>query len=255
MILRWFDKVVAVSAEIREIVLRHGVPSGKVTTVQNGISLKRFQGNTSRAACRKELGISPDSIVVGTVGRISLEKGHENLLIAAREISEKFHDVVFLLVGDGPLRVKLQRKYSSPAILFTGYRKDLPYLFPCMDIFVLPSLLEGLPIALLEAMASKLPVVASRVGEVPSLVGMENGLLVEPNGVGELKTCLIQLIENLPLARTMGDRGHQLVARYFSVERMAHDYMAIYREVMRRRNKRSLLDLENKSVEEDGVAV
>jgi glycosyltransferase involved in cell wall biosynthesis len=124
-----------------------------------------------------------------------------------------------------------------------------------MDIFVLPSLLEGLPIALLEAMASKLPVVASRVGEVPSLVGMENGLLVEPNGVGELKTCLIQLIENLPLARTMGDRGHQLVARYFSVERMAHDYMAIYREVMRRRNKRSLLDLENKSVEEDGVAV
>ena len=255
MILRWFDKVVAVSAEIRKRVLQHGVPSGKVTTVQNGISLTPFEENDSRAACRKELGISPDSIVVGTVGRISLEKGHENLLVAAREILAEFHDVVFLLIGDGPLRAKLQREYSSPAIHFIGYRKDLPYLLPAMDIFVLPSLLEGLPMAVLEAMASKLPIVASRVGEVPSLVGIENGTLVEPNNTRELKRCLIYLIENSALARTMGEKGYHLVKSHFSSERMAGDYIGIYREVMRRKWKQSLGDLEKKLGEEDGAAV
>ncbi len=255
MILRRFDKVAAVSAGVRKRILRNGVPSGKVTTVQNGISLKPFQENDSRAACRKELGISHDSVVIGTVGRISPEKGHENLLIAAREISEKFHDVTFLLVGDGPLRRKLPREYSSPAILFTGYRKDLPQLYSGMDIFVLPSLLEGLPMAVLEAMASKLPIVASRVGEVPSLVGAENGILVEPDDTRELKRGLVCLIENLALARTMGEKGYHFVKSHFSAKRMAENYMGLYREVMRSKRKQSPGDLEKKQAEEDGAAV
>ena len=234
-ILFWFDQVAAVSDEIRKRILRHGVPPQKVTIVRNGISLKPFQENDSRAPFRKELGISFDSVVVGTVGRISPEKGHENLLIAAREISEKFQNVVFLLLGDGPLKAKLQREYSSPTILFTGYRKDLPSLFSCMDIFVLPSLVEGLPMAALEAMASRLPVVASGVGEVPSLVGRESGMLVEPNNPAELKRCLIHLIENPTIARIMGEKGYRWVKSRFSADRMALKYREIYREVIRRK--------------------
>ena len=103
--------------------------------------------------------------------------------------------------------------------------------------------------AVLEAMASKLPIVASRVGEVPSLVGVENGLLADPNDVCDLKRCLIHLIVNPAAAKTMGEKGYHLVKTRFSAERMAQDYMSIYQEVMRRKKKQFLAKFEKRTIE------
>jgi glycosyltransferase involved in cell wall biosynthesis len=232
-ILRWFDRIAAVSEDIQERIIRNGIAPPKVSLIRNGISLEDFENRHSRSRLRREMGIPQDAIVVGTVGRISPEKGHRNLFLAARDIIAHHPEVFFLVVGDGPLRRELQVEFSSPAIHFAGYRQDAPNLYQCMDIFVLPSLTEGLPLALLEAMAARLPVVATRVGEIPSLVGPENGCLVEPGNSEDLREALLYSIRNYPASAAMGEEGYGRVKSRFSSAGMAGCYMKDYAEILR----------------------
>jgi glycosyltransferase involved in cell wall biosynthesis len=152
--------------------------------------------------------------------------------MAAKAIFEQFPGTMFIIVGDGPLKKELQREFNSPSIIFTGIRNDIPDLYRCMDILVLPSLTEGFPMVILEAMASKLPVVATRVGEVPLLINRENGILVEPGDVEGINQALLYLLRNRAIAKGMGQKGYQRVKDYFSSEKMARDYMGIYKDVM-----------------------
>jgi len=230
--LRKFDKVIAVSENIKQKNIESGVSAEKVTVIQNGISLNRFDNCQSGKDIRKELGITDRSAVIGAVGRLSSEKGHRILLIAGKAIFEQFPEAIFIIVGDGPLKRELQREFNSSSIIFTGIRNDIPDLYRCMDFLVLPSLNEGFPMVILEAMASKLPVVATRVGEVPLLINRENGILVEPGDVEGIKQALFYLLENRVIAKGMGQKGYQRVKDHFSSEKMAKDYMGIYKDVM-----------------------
>jgi len=230
--LRRFDKVVAVSENIKQKIIESGVSAKKITVIQNGISLNRFDICRSEKDIRKELGITDMTAVIGAVGRLSSEKGHRILLRTAKAILEKVPGAIFIIVGDGPLKNELQREFNSPSIIFTGVRNDVPDLYRCMDILVLPSLTEGLPMVILEAMASKLPIVATRVGEIPLLINQENGILVEPGDMEGIKQALLYLLRNRAKAKDMGQKGYQWVKDYFSSEKMARDYMGIYREVM-----------------------
>jgi glycosyltransferase involved in cell wall biosynthesis len=231
--LKRFKKVIAVSDAVKYRLLSSGVSSRKISVIRNGISLVPFEPTNSGINKKDELGISASAKVIGTVSRISEEKGHRYLLNAADEITKKYKEVIFLIVGDGPLMPALQRKYDSPQIIFTGFRKDILQLYQCMDIFVLPSLNEGLPMALLEAMASKLPVVATRVGAIPQLVkDRESGFLVEPGDQDAIKLSLVSLLNNSQLAQSMGQRGYEIVKESYSAQRMAEDYLNIYKEVI-----------------------
>jgi glycosyltransferase involved in cell wall biosynthesis len=230
--LRKFDKVIAVSEDIRQKIINSGVSAKKVAVIQNGISLNRFDTCQSGKDIRKELGISDGNAVIGTVGRLSSEKGHRILLMAAKGISKQFPGTIFIIVGDGPLKKELEREFNSPSIIFTGIRNDVPDLYRCMDFLVLPSFTEGFPMVILEAMASRLPVVATRVGEVPSLINRENGILVEPGDVEGIKQALLYLLKNREIAKGMGQNGFQWVKDHFSSEKMARDYMGIYKDVM-----------------------
>src|SRR5208337_4639218 len=146
-----------------------GISPTKVHIVNNGISLDCFS-SIHHNNIRKDLGISDTSTVIGTVGRLSSEKGHRVLLHIAKKILETHPEAVFLVVGDGPLKPMLEKEFSSPSIIFTGSRKDLAELYSQMDIFVLPSLTEGLPMVILEAMASKTPIISTRVGAIPTVL-------------------------------------------------------------------------------------
>jgi glycosyltransferase involved in cell wall biosynthesis len=252
LILRWFDLIAAVSKDIQGRVVRNGVPAPKVWLIRNGVPLENFEDKHSRVRLRREMGIPQNAIVIGTVGRISYEKGHRNLFIAAQEIIADIPDVFFLVVGDGPLREELQEKYFSPSILFAGYRQEAPRLYQCMDIFVLPSLMEGLPMALLEAMAARLPVVATRVGEIPSLVGSENGILVEPNNPESLKHGLVYLIRNFSVAAALGEKAYLWVKSHFSSENMARRYMEGYADVLRAKRKKGGGHFEGRSISDRG---
>ena len=230
--LRKFDKVIAVSEKIKRKVIESGVSAKKVTIIQNGISLNRFDTCQTGKDIKRELGITDGCTVIGAVGRLSSEKGHRILLMAAKAIFEQFPGTIFIIVGDGPLKKELQREFNSSSIIFTGIRNDIPDLYRCMDFLVLPSLTEGFPMVILEAMASKLPVVATRVGEVPSLINRENGILVEPGDVEGINQALLYLLRNRAIAKGMGQKGYQWVKDHFSSEKMARDYMGIYKDVM-----------------------
>jgi glycosyltransferase involved in cell wall biosynthesis len=232
--LRRFDRVVAVSDDVRNRITGSGVSPGNVTIVKNGICLDRFDRVYSVAKIKTQLGIPQDDKVIGTVGRISPEKGHKYLLGVADSIVEECPGTVFLIIGDGPLREELQREYDSPFIIFTGIRNDVPELYQCMDIFVLPSLTEGLPVALLEAMASNLPVVATRVGGVPSVISNnQTGLLIEPRDEEAIKESLLHLLRNPKEAEEMGKEGCQRVKEHYSSQKMTSDYLNIYRELIK----------------------
>jgi glycosyltransferase involved in cell wall biosynthesis len=233
--LRKFDTVFAVSDDVKSKIIESGVSSGKVKLVHNGIDADLFRkAESQRVAIRRSLGIPEDAAVIGTVGRISTEKGHRHLLGISGHILSKFPDTRFLLIGDGPLRETLENEFGSPSVIFTGLRRDVPDLLRCMDIFVLPSLTEGLPMAILEAMAAGLPVVATRVGDVPQvLIEKETGLIVEPGDESRLEDALLCLLSDPGPAVEMGRKGSERVRKYFSSERMAEIYLGVYRKQCR----------------------
>lgn len=236
-ILRRFDMAAAVSEEVKMKMVHSGIADERVEIVRNGVSGSRFavclSEYSGREGIKSRNGIPPDSVVVGMVGRLSPEKGHRHLLNVADSLIRLYPCTFFLVVGDGILKNELEREFSSRSILFTGIRKDVDRLYRCMDIFVLPSLTEGMPVVLLEAMASGLPVVATCVGAVSEVVeeGI-TGLIVEPGDEGGLQKALLFLLSKPDEAIAMGERGRQRVKEHFSPVRMADCYMVIYQKLI-----------------------
>ena len=235
------DKIVTVSEAVREFAIaKIGITPDKLVTIYNGVDLSEFSRNPNREGieeARRELGIAPSHVVVGTVGHLEEEKGCEYLLQAAARVSTQDGNVTFLLVGDGSQRAKLENLAEdlsiSSNVIFMGYRNDIPRILSVMDIFVLPSLYEGLPNALLEAMAACRPVVATQVGGIPEVVADgETGILVPRRDPGALAGAICVLLEDRDRAREMGMRGRNQVERLFSVETMVAKTEALYEELI-----------------------
>lgn len=151
---------------------------------------------------------------------------------------EQYPKVVLLIVGDGPLRNELQERVEDLGIrdkvIFTGMRSDTPELYSLMEFFILSSITEGLPVALLEAMASKKPVIATEVGAVPKVIqDGHSGLLVEPKDVEGLSKAIIDLLENPDQAAYLALNGYEEVTNEFSSQKMAERYVEVYKEVLR----------------------
>ncbi len=232
IILKHFDKVIAVSNLIARELVKTGVDRKKVKLISNGINLNKFATRPDRADARKRLGIPFERKIIGTVGRLTSEKGHIYLINAAKVILKEREDVCFLIVGDGPLRHNLERQASDLPFYFTGVLKDVSTAYAAMDIFVLPSLTEGLPMVLLEAMASGVPVIASKVGDIPDV--LENGrygILVEPEREDELANAIATLLQDGEKRKNYAKSGLSRVKANYSSARMAENYLQIYRSV------------------------
>ena len=234
------DKIITVSEAVREFASDNiGIAPDKLITIYNGVDLSEFAPNPNREGieeAKRELGIDPSRMVVGTVGHLEEEKGCEYLLRAAAQVSVQDGKVTFLLVGDGSQRARLENLAEdlsiSSKVLFMGYRNDIPRILSVMDIFVLPSLYEGLPNALLEAMAACRPVVATQAGGVPEVVVEgETGFLIPPRAPGALARAICVLLEDRERAREMGMAGRKRVERLFSVETMVAKTEALYEEL------------------------
>jgi len=192
------DKVIAVSDGVNKDVLRTNtaIPPGKVVTVHNGIDVDRIAAvSAGRDEVRERLGLKKDAVVFGTVGRLAQTKGQVYLLEAFSVTLKNLPGSVLLIAGDGPLMGELARKAEdlgiTPSVRFLGHRQDVLEIMRAFDVFVFPSLAEGLPLALLEAMASGVIVVASNVGGIPDVLG--NGLygrLVPPRDAASLAAAM-----------------------------------------------------------------
>ncbi len=234
------DKVVATCNLVRQIEVEHArVPPDKVTTIYNGIDMKDFPSNPGAAAIvRQTFDVQPDSLLIGTIGRLHRAKGLPDLLSAMVRVQEYDPEARLLLVGGGELREELETQAEtlglSNAVIFAGIRNNIPEILGALDLFVLPSLWEGLPLVLLEAMAAGLPVVATAVGGTPEVVvdGV-TGLLVPPHDPQSLAQAIIRLLGDPDLRRRMGQAGRERVERHFTVERMVRETESLYEMLLR----------------------
>jgi glycosyltransferase involved in cell wall biosynthesis len=236
LLIRYFTRIIAVSEGVRKEMLRYGIPKEKIRVIDNGIDLTRFGDTISPAAIREEFGIKKGVTVIGTVGNLGAEKGHVYLLQAAKGIMDNVEPAKLILVGDGPLRAYLENKASELGIgdnvIFTGFRTDIPNLLSSMDIFVLPSVIEGLPMVLLEALAAKKAVVATRVGAISKVLNNGNGILVEPMDITGLQNGIRSLLMSEEKRQKCASAGYDTVRTHFSSERMSSEYIDLYNELL-----------------------
>jgi len=236
VLLCFADLVVAVSRSMADMLRRSGYRPTSVTQIHNGINLGTIAARRSRDEVRRQLGIDPAAFVIGTAGRLSPVKGQAGLLRAVRQIRDAQPGTICVMVGGGPLEAELRAEATTLGIAeacrFTGARDDVHDLVGAMDVFVLPSLSEGIPMALLEAMALGTPVVASAVGGVPEVIqdGV-NGLLVPAGDHRLLAAACVQLAGDRAYAQTLADRARRFVEERFSHERSGRALLAAYRSV------------------------
>jgi len=236
-VLRAVDHVVVLGPNLVRYAEWMGVDDYKVSTCPLGIDLKTFRATRPPEDVRNEFGISPSDKVIIFVGRLEHVKGIARLLKVANSLSNRFQNLKFLIVGDGPLRSKLS-KYSNPHIIFTGWRNDVADLINASDIFVLPSISEGLPMSILEAYALAKPVIATNVGVISDLViNSETGLLVSPENDKRLEEGIVHLMQNPGIAHEMGVAGQMNVVANYNWDSVIESYERLYVALTRSRSQ------------------
>jgi glycosyltransferase involved in cell wall biosynthesis len=234
------DRVVAVSRCMAEALHAYGYDARTATFIHNGVDLRSVKARHTPAEVRRELGIDRDELMIGTAGRLSPVKGHAFLLRAAKLILEHERRVRFVFLGAGPLKRSLLDTAADlkvdRACLFVDRVLDLGVgiydVIAAMDIFALPSLDEGVPMALLEAMALARPVVATSVGGVPEIVtNRATGLIVPPKDEQMLADACLELMRNREWAQMLGQNARRLVETDFSRERNGQAWLDLYHDV------------------------
>jgi glycosyltransferase involved in cell wall biosynthesis len=224
--------VVAVSSQTADVARsKERVPERFLRVVPNGIPLRPYHPDAAaRARVRAELGIAAEAFVIGSVGRLAAEKDYPRLVRAVGHLLSEH--VRLVIVGEGDARAAIERAIPPGReryVTLTGVRRDIPSLLASFDLFALSSRTEGLPLAVPEAMATGLPVVATAVGGLPSVVPATCGVLVAAGDEAELARTIGALVRDRPRARALGEAARAHALARFSIERMADAYERIYR--------------------------
>jgi glycosyltransferase involved in cell wall biosynthesis/protein-tyrosine-phosphatase len=231
------DRIIAVSEDLAQSLRESGYRRSAVIPIHNGIDLCQVRIAKDAGEVRRQLDIPPSALLIGTVGRLAPVKAQVDLLRAAQRILRAEPDARFLIAGEGPLRGDLLATAAQlgvdRACRFVGDRHDVLDLIGAMDIFVLPSLHEGIPMAVLEAMALGTPVVATAVGGVPEIVADRvSGLLVAPRDDRALADACVSLARNRSWAQALAAAGRRAVANRFSHDASGHALIETYRSLL-----------------------
>jgi glycosyltransferase involved in cell wall biosynthesis len=234
ILLRRFDAVVGVSENVSAAMYQFGIPRNMIQTIENGVETSRFCH-----APRRDFNGAGDKrrMIIGVVGRLVPIKGVEFAIRAFQDVVRRFPDTMLAIVGDGPLSGPLKDIAAELGlngdVLFLGTRHDMPEMYASMDIFVLPSLYEATSMAILEAMASHKPVIATDVGGTSVIIkNGENGLLVEPKNAEALAAAIIRLLEEPELSRRLAANGCSWVEKRFSAHGMGQQYKQLYEKLL-----------------------
>jgi glycosyltransferase involved in cell wall biosynthesis len=236
---RWADRLIAVSSEVKTYHQnKTGVSPEKMLVIENGVDVSAFADREAEAKnIRNEFGIASEAPLLGIIGRLKPQKDLPTFLLAAKEILCEQPDVRFLVVGDGPLRVELEEQAEKlglfPALIFTGMRKDIPAILASLNILVISSLWEGLPVILLEGMAAARPAVSTAVdGILGVAIQNETAILTAPGVPSELAQACLKLIRNPQLAQRMGRAGYERAVSQYSLSAMIDHISALYVELL-----------------------
>lgn len=240
LLYRFSPKVISVSQPIKSFLIDAGVPPARIEIIPNGLRMEDYHVEDPSATMRikKELGINPGEKVVLNVGRLTLQKAQRTILEAAtilRDANQKFR---FLIVGDGELRRELQEAIRDMQlarhVTLLGFRRDIGALLSLADLFVLTSLDEGMPMSLLEAVASRTPVITTAVGDIPKLIiHRKTGWIIPVQAPQALADGVAHLSAAQPEASALVARALDGLRDGYSSCTMFHQYQDIYRELLR----------------------
>ena len=232
-----FAAIVSTSDAMLAAVEREIGAGDHVLAIPNGVELREKSSSEAGTGLRKELGVGDRDPLILNVGRLTEQKGQIYLVRAMRTVADEMPGARLLIAGEGELEDELtaevRRLNLQENVFFLGLRTDIPHLLDSVQIFALPSLWEGLSIALLEAMAASLPIVATRVsGTDQVLEDGRNGLVIEPRDQGAIARGLLALLSDRSMATTLGETARQKVESEHSSDRVAEQYLRVYDRIM-----------------------
>lgn len=238
LLARLSTAVVGCSEEVTQtLARRYRIPVRKLVAIPNGIDLRKFS-SASGAGVREEFGLPPDRLLIGVVGRLHAQKAHADLFRALALLPQaRAGQLACLVIGTGDLLAPLMQQVRElgleRCVQFTGMRQDIPRLVAALDVFVMSSHWEGLPIALLEAMASARAVLCTRVGGIPDVVvDGDNGLLVDAQDIPALAQGLERLLHDAALRQRLGQRARETVMARFDVSHTAAAYNQLHSQAL-----------------------
>ncbi len=237
-LIKNIDAFIAISEEIKEGLIKDGFPEDRIVRISNFIDTGKFDKLSSEERMYKKAKLlSEDKICILFSGRFIKRKGVEYLLEAWKAVSGKFGNARLYLLGNGPLFEDMKGLANmlsiSDKVVFKGHINNVVDYLNASDIFVLPSLQEGMPNALLEAMACGLPPVATRIGGVEDIIQDEyNGILVKPEDAYDLAEGIIRLIEDEELRKRISENAYRTIKKNYSLESVVPKYIKLYRELL-----------------------
>jgi glycosyltransferase involved in cell wall biosynthesis len=236
-LIRGFDKVIATSHAVRGLAAAAGLDAAKLAIIPNGIDLDTRRDRADAGAIRGRFGILEEDRLIVAVGRVSPEKGHRYLLEAAALVVPRYPQVRFLIAGDGPLKESLAELTSHTGLherfILAGFQSPIGALLSAADLFVLPSLTESFPLALLEAMAYGKAVVATDVGGVrEAVVDGVTGLLVPARDSRRLAEAILELLADEARMMAMGEAGRAIAQAQFSDAGMVQRTQQLYQDLL-----------------------
>jgi len=236
-VLRRADAVVAMSRAMADQLAAGGVSVNRVHIIHNAIDPAEHSLGGSGSQWRRRWGISADEVVLGVIGRLSPEKGQQIFLEAFQGVVARAQNRRAVLVGDGPEKERLvqlvRRLDLANHVLFTGHDSHIEELYPALDLVVIPSLSEGLPNVLLEALLYEKPIVAAEVGGIPEILKPARaGWLVPPGDARALEAAMLDALEDAGRRTSSGSAGLDYVRRHCSPQRRAESVSGLYRRIL-----------------------
>ncbi len=235
------SSIVTNSIAAQEYVSRQeGMPKDKIKVIYNGFDFSIFERDFDRNSVHKKYCVNENNIKIGVVGTISEKKGQEILLRAIEPIFKEFPNAVLILAGRGPKKdflINLGKELGiSEHLRFPGLVSDVPELLSILDLFILPSLFESLPNAVLEAMAMRLPVICSKVGGLPEIItSNENGILTEPGDKDSIHQAIKKILTDRQLCEIISANAQKTVYEKFKLPDMINAYRNLYLDLVRKK--------------------
>ncbi|PIU42071.1 MAG: hypothetical protein COS99_01995 [Candidatus Omnitrophica bacterium CG07_land_8_20_14_0_80_42_15] len=243
---RRMAKLIAISEAVKkDLTEKLNIPEDGIVRIYNGVDIDEFSPGVSGEDFKKEFKLHSEKLI-GIIGRISMEKGHEFFLRTASEVVKDHKNVAFVVVGSEVLgsgefkdaTVKLSEELGlQNKIIFTGFRDDIPQIIAALDIVVVPSVAEPFGRVIIEAMAMEKPVIATSSGASTEIVSGDCGILVEPGNVEQLKEAIIALLKDQVLANKIGKRGREIVSKRFTIDRHVAAMENLYEGFLEKLNR------------------
>ena len=238
-VLKRHDALIAVSEEMKKKLVRDGTDPGIIHVLYNSILTERYRRNGCRGYLAEVAGRPTPKPIIGTVGRLSLEKGHKDFIAAVDIVVRKGYECSFVIVGDGPEMPRLREMITSrdleSRVFLTGYLRDPVRVYEDLDLMVLPSYTEGLPNVVLEAMAMEVPVIATWVGGTPEVIeDGENGILIPPASPEAIDDAVEEFLIKPDRYYSMVQSGKRIVETKFDFRERTRKLETIYEAIARK---------------------